>query len=249
MMGEHPTPPTSPPTSTPVGVPIEKLIETGATATLPLGFLLGHTEDEHAGTGCTVVICEQGAVGASSVRGAAPATRETDLLKAHNTVERVDAVVLSGGSAFGLDSAGGVMRWLAEHEMGFDVGGIIVPIVCGACIFDLTVGAQDVYPDASFGYAACENARENAGRSLKTGNVGAGMGASVGKLLGEPFAMKGGFGAASVTCGEIIVTALVAVNALGNVFDRANTQTLAGVRDPQKKSTMLDPYQAFSIMT
>jgi L-aminopeptidase/D-esterase-like protein len=246
-------------------------IQTGAEAVLPEGFLLGHAQDEAAGTGCTVVICEQGAVAGVAVRGAAPATRETDLLDPRNTVERINAVVLSGGSAFGLDAAGGAMRWLAERKAGLAVGEAVVPIVCGACIFDLSVGDGSVRPDASFGYAACKSARDTVGevtrstgdetvhRSISAaddtkpaetavGNVGACTGASIGKLLGGGFAMKGGLGIASIRFGELTVTALVVVNALGNVFDRATGQTLAGTRDPRMKSSILDPFEALSLM-
>ncbi|MDR3037124.1 MAG: P1 family peptidase [Coriobacteriales bacterium] len=219
-------------------------ILTGSAATLPAGFLLGHAQDVAGATGCTVVLCTQGAIGGVSVRGGAPATRETDLLDPRNTVERVNAVVLSGGSAFGLDASGGVMRWLAEQGAGFTVGGVVVPIVCGACIFDLTVGSGDVRPDATMGYTACEAA----GTTVACGNMGVGTGASVGKLLGEQLSMKSGFGAASIRIGELIVTALVAVNALGNVSDRTEGLKLAGTRNPTNPSTLLDPHEAFLLM-
>jgi L-aminopeptidase/D-esterase-like protein len=242
------------------------LIRTGFDAVLPAGFLLGHAQDEPAGTGCTAIICTAGAVGGVSVRGAAPATRETDLLDPRNSVERVNAVVLSGGSAFGLDAAGGAMRWLAERKVGFNAGTALVPIVCSACIFDLDVGDGSVYPNAALGYAACEAADtaartevDKAARKASTadaapasgavavGNVGVGTGASVGKLLGGAYAMKGGFGTASAQLGELVVTAVVAVNALGTVYDRSAGQALAGTRDPRKPHTILNPYQAFSL--
>jgi L-aminopeptidase/D-esterase-like protein len=226
------------------GALIDVVVEMGSKAILPAGFLVGHAQDEAAGTGCTAIICEQGAIGGVSVRGAAPATRETDLLDPRNTVERVNGVVLSGGSAFGLDAAGGTMRWLSERGAGLCVADAVVPIVCGACIFDLNVGNGAVCPDAAFGYAACEAA----GTTLATGNVGAGTGASVGKLLGERFAMKGGFGAASIRLGELTITALVVVNALGTVYDRSANTVLAGTRDPQNAATTLDPPQAVLMM-
>jgi L-aminopeptidase/D-esterase-like protein len=216
-------------------------IKTGSEAIVPEGFLLGHAQDVQAATGCTVIICEQGAIGGVCVRGAAPATRETDLLDPRNTVERANAVVLSGGSAFGLDAAGGVMRWLHERGAGLAVGAAVVPIVCGAGIFDLNLGDREAWPDAAVGYAACEAASTH----VQTGNVGAGTGASVGKLLGETLAMKGGFGCASLTVGELVLTAGVVVNALGNVYDRSRGQMLAGVRNPQDQGTILDPVQAF----
>jgi L-aminopeptidase/D-esterase-like protein len=226
------------------GVPTCISIQTGSKTVLPEGFLLGHTQNALAATGCTAIICKEGAVAGVAVRGAAPATRETDLLDPRNTVERINAVFLSGGSAFGLDIAAGIMRWLAERDVGFRVGAATVPIVCGACIFDLGVGDNNGTPGLEDGYAACENA----GTAVTTGNVGAGTGASVGKLLGDNYAMKGGFGAASVRLGELIVTAFVTVNALGNVFDRGAGQTLAGTRDPQAQGSILDPYQAFSLI-
>jgi L-aminopeptidase/D-esterase-like protein len=226
------------------GVPACIPIQTGSETILPEGFLLGHAQNTLAATGCTAIICKEGAVAGVSVRGAAPATRETDLLDPRNTVERINAVFLSGGSAFGLDAAAGIMRWLAEQDLGFRVGAATVPIVCGACIFDLGIGASSAHPDAEDGYAACENATT----AVTTGNVGAGTGASVGKLLGESFAMKSGFGAASARFGELIVTAVVTVNALGHVFDRSTGQMLAGTRDPQAQSSILDPYQAFSLI-
>jgi L-aminopeptidase/D-esterase-like protein len=225
-------------------VPTDMAIETGSRAILPAGFLVGHAQEPVAGTGCTAIICEQGAIGSVSVRGAAPATRETDLLDPRNTVERVNGVVLSGGSAFGLDTAGGVMRWLSERKAGFCVADTVVPIVCGACLFDLNVGDGDIRPDAAFGYAACEAADT----TLATGNVGAGTGASVGKLLGDQFSMKGGFGAASICLGDLIVTALVVVNALGTVYDRGTNTALAGTRDPQKAAAILNPSQAVLMM-
>jgi L-aminopeptidase/D-esterase-like protein len=219
-------------------------IQTGSETVVPEGFLLGHTQDTRAATGCTVIICKEGAIAGVAVRGAAPATRETDLLDPRNTVEKINAVLLSGGSAFGLDAAAGIMRWLVERDAGFRVGTATVPIVCGACIFDLGVGDSDVTPSLEDGYAACENATA----TVTTGNVGVGTGASVGKLLGESFAMKGGFGAASARLGELVVTAFVAVNALGNVFDRDTGQALAGTRNPQAQTTILSPSQAFSLI-
>jgi L-aminopeptidase/D-esterase-like protein len=219
-------------------------IAVGKDATLPEGFALGHAQYDSTATGCTVILCERGATGGVTVGGAAPATRETDLLNPKNSVERVNAVVLSGGSAFGLDASGGVMRYLAERKAGFAVGEAVVPIVCGASLFDLGVGDGSAHPDDALGYAACKAA----GSSVVTGSVGAGTGASVGKLLGDRFAMRSGFGAASLRLGELVVTALVAVNALGNVFDRSTGTVLAGTRNPQDPSAILDPYQCLLMM-
>ncbi|MDR0349942.1 MAG: P1 family peptidase [Coriobacteriales bacterium] len=218
-------------------------IRTGAAATLVEGFRLGHATDERAGTGCTVITCEQGALGALSVRGAAPATRESDLLDPRGSVERVNAVMLSGGSAFGLDAAGGAMRWLSERGWGLDVGGAVVPIVCGASLFDLLVGDKAIRPDDSFGYRACEEASS----IVTVGNVGAATGASVGKLLGGDFDMKSGFGAASLCLDGLCVSALVALNALGTVFERASGRLIAGVRDPRAPDTILDAPEALRL--
>ena len=174
-----------------------------------------------------MVLALDGAVGGVDVRGAAPGTRETDLLSPLNAVATVHAVLLSGGSAFGLDAAGGVMRWLEERGVGLRVGPAIVPIVPAAILFDLMVGDASIRPDAAAGYAACEAASDGA---VAEGNVGAGAGASVGKLFGFDRAMRGGIGTASVRVGGITVGALVAVNAVGDVIDPASGHVVAGAR-------------------
>jgi L-aminopeptidase/D-esterase-like protein len=199
-------------------------LATGSAAQLPSGFTVGQAQDIQAGTGCTVILAPEGAVGGVAVRGGAPATRETDLLDPLNLVQQLHAVILSGGSAFGLDAAGGVMRYLEEKGIGIPFSDSCVPIVCGASLFDLSVGDATVRPDAAMGYAACAAAAP----ALAVGNVGAGCGASVGKLLGADHAMKSGLGAASIQIDELIVCALVAVNALGTVVDRATGTALAG---------------------
>jgi L-aminopeptidase/D-esterase-like protein len=178
-------------------------------------------------TGCTVVLVEDGAVAGIDVRGAAPATRETDLLDPVNTVQMVHAIVLSGGSAFGLDTATGVMRYLEEKGIGFPVGNARVPIVPGASIFDLTVGDWRIRPDAACGYEAARAA--SSARPVE-GSVGAGAGATVGKLLGMTRAMKGGLGTAEIRAGELVVAALIVVNAVGDVVDPATGQVVAGAR-------------------
>ena len=180
-------------------------------------------------TGCTVVIFENGAVAGVDVRGAAPGTRETDLLNPLNTVQKVNAIMLAGGSAFGLNAAGGVMRYLEENKMGYHVGPAIVPIVPAAILFDLGVGDQKIRPDEAAGYAACMAATKSA---PSEGNVGAGAGATVGKMFGMATAMKSGIGSASVTIADsgVVVAALVAVNALGDVRDRETGRILAGAR-------------------
>ena len=191
------------------------------------GLKVGHFTSTRRPTGCTVVLCEQGATAGVDVRGAAPGTRETDLLAPENTVNVVHAVLLSGGSAFGLAAADGVMRWLAERGHGLKVGAACVPIVPAAVLFDLQLGDATIFPDAAAGYAACEGASCQAPME---GSVGAGTGASVGKLLGAARAMKGGIGTASVCVNGITVGALVAVNAVGDIIDPATGRLIAGAR-------------------
>jgi L-aminopeptidase/D-esterase-like protein len=191
------------------------------------GILVGHAQNEGAGTGCTVILAEGGAAAGVDVRGGAPGTRETDCLDPLNVVPCVHAVYLGGGSAFGLDGASGVMKYLEEKNAGFDVGVCRVPIVPGAVIFDLTVGDHRVRPDALMGYAACMAASAD----VLQGNVGAGTGAAVGGDHTPPFAarmMKGGLGTASVTVGNLVVGAIAVVNCLGNVIDPATGEILAG---------------------
>jgi len=192
------------------------------------GLAVGHWTDREAATGCTVVLCGEGAVGGVAVRGAAPGTRETDLLDPVNAVQRVNAVLLTGGSAFGLDAAGGVMRWLEERELGCDVGLCRVPIVTGAVLFDLAVGHGDVRPGSDEGYAACAAASTG---PVVEGSVGAGAGATIGKLYGVASATKGGVGGDAVRLGGgAVVAALAVVNAFGNVRDPASGRVLAGAR-------------------
>ena len=191
------------------------------------GVRVGHFTHPGRPTGCSVVLCEAGAVAGVDVRGAAPGTRETDLLRPGNLVEHVHAVLLSGGSAFGLAAADGVMRWLEERGHGLQVGTVRVPIVPAAVLFDLWLGDASLRPDAAAGYAACEAARSEAPAQ---GNVGAGAGATVGKLFGAAYAMKGGIGSASLRVGAVTIAALVAVNALGDVIDPGSGRVLAGAR-------------------
>ena len=198
----------------------------GAITDVP-GIEVGHFTDTRRPTGCSVVITRQGAVGGVAVRGAAPGTRETDLLEPGNTVNQVHAVLLSGGSAWGLDAASGVMRWLDEQGIGLNVGPARVPIVPAAVLFDLTLGDPTIRPDAQAGYTACQNAST---QSPAQGNVGAGSGATVGKLFGMHRAMKGGIGTASVRVGGVTVGALVACNALGDVIDPDTGALIAGAR-------------------
>ena len=191
---------------------------------------VGHDTNLEAGTGCTVILCDAPAVGGVDVRGGAPATRETDLLRPLHMVEEVHAIVLTGGSAFGLDAASGVMRYLEEHDIGVDIGVARVPIVPAAAILDLGLGSASVRPDAAAGYRACEQANAE---TVPQGNVGAGTGATVGKLLGPGFMMKGGLGSASTRMDDgTLVGAIVVVNALGDVIDPQTQQVIAGTRNP-----------------
>ena len=191
------------------------------------GLRVGHFTDTRRPTGCTVILTPEGAVAGVDVRGAAPGTRETELLSPLNAVEKVHAVMLAGGSAFGLDAAGGVMRWLDERGFGVRVGPARVPIVPAAILFDLWVGDAKIRPDAASGYAACDAATTE---PVVEGNVGAGTGAAVGKLFGINRAMRGGIGSASITVGGLTVGALVAVNAIGDVVDPATGEPVAGAR-------------------
>ena len=198
------------------------------------GVRIGHDTNLEAGTGCTVVLCDRPMVGGVDVRGGAPATRETDLLNPLCLVNEVHAVLLTGGSAFGLDAASGIVRYLKERKIGYDTGIIRVPIVPAAAIFDLGLGSATVHPDATSGYRASEQA--NTG-PIAQGNVGGGTGATVGKLLGPQLAMKGGLGSASIElAGGVIVGALVVVNALGDIIDPQTQKTLAGARHPLQQN-------------
>lgn len=198
---------------------------------------VGHFTDPRRPTGCTVLIFDRGAVAGVDVRGSAPGTRETDLLNPINTVQRINAVLLTGGSAFGLDAASGVMRYLEEHGLGLNTGSTVVPIVPTAVLFDLSVGDAKIRPNADAGYAACRNASAS---SVEEGNVGAGAGATVGKLFGMRSAMKSGIGTASITVGGtgLIVGAIIAVNAMGDVVDYKTGKILAGARAPDGKSLL-----------
>lgn len=195
------------------------------------GIKVGHAQDDAAGTGCTVVICEKGAFAGVDVRGGAPASRETELLKPENLVEQIHAVVIAGGSAFGLDAASGVMEFLEKNNVGYDVQVTKVPIVCASSLFDLTVGSHQIRPDRKMGYKACENAGNE---YCPEGNAGAGTGASVGKLMGIDRAMKGGIGVYGIQSGELQVASIVAVNCLGDVFDPDTGKRVAGLLNEEK---------------
>jgi L-aminopeptidase/D-esterase-like protein len=193
------------------------------------GIRVGHDTNLEAGTGCTVILCDTPAVGGVDVRGGAPATRETDLLRPLNLVEQVNAVLLAGGSAFGLDAASGVMRYLEERGIGFETGVARVPIVPAAAIFDLAFGSSSIRPDAAAGYRACERASSDA---IEQGTVGAGTGATVAKMAGPPLMIKGGLGSASMVLSDgTLVGAIVAVNAVGDIVDPETQQVVAGARN------------------
>ncbi len=189
------------------------------------GLQVGHAQNLAGPTGATVVISKEGAAVGVDVRGGAPGTRETDLLNPVNLVQQVHTVLLAGGSAFGLDAAAGVMQYLEEREIGFDVAVTRVPVVCGAVLFDLALGDHRIRPDKEMGYQACMNAETP---SSNQGNVGAGAGACVGKIHGMARAMKGGLGSYALQEKTLKVGALVAVNCLGNVIDPETGERLAG---------------------
>ena len=193
------------------------------------GLSVGHWTEPAALTGCTAIICENGAVCGVDVRGSAPGTRETDLLRGYNSVTGINAVMLCGGSAFGLDAASGAMRYLEERGLGVDVGTGVVPIVPAAVIFDLGVGDSSIRPTKDDGYAACLDAKAGV---YSTGSVGVGTGATVSKAFGPKFAMSSGIGSSCIDIGGgVKIGALVAVNALGDVYNPETGCIVAGARD------------------
>lgn len=197
--------------------------------------LIGHAQDDTALTGCTVILCDKGAVAGISQRGGAPGTRETDLLRPNRLVQKVHAILLSGGSAFGLDAAGGVMRFLEEKKIGYKTGPAIVPIVPAAILYDLGIGDPSIRPGAEMGYQACLNASKN---KPAEGNFGAGTGASVGKIFGMQGAMKSGLGTSSRDIGGgVVIGAIVAVNAFGDILDYKDRRIIAGARKNLPPST------------
>ena len=208
------------------------------------GLKVGHAQDDTALTGCTVILCEDGAVGGVDQRGGAPGTRETDALHMMHLVQKVHALVLAGGSAFGLDAATGAVRFLEERGVGFDAGVARVPIVPAAILFDLGLGQAGVRPDAAMGYQACLNATSD---PPAEGCVGAGTGATVGKALGIERAMKSGLGCSALSLGGgLIVAALAVVNAFGDVVDPATGQIVAGARRPESDPALPGPGGRFA---
>lgn len=213
------------------------------TITAVPGILVGHAHDLNALTGCSVVLCEKGAISGVDQRGGAPGTRETDAMRPMHLVSEAHAILLSGGSAFGLDAASGVMRFLEQKGVGFNTGVARVPIVGAAVLFDLAVGRADVRPDAEMGYQACLAASS---QPVAQGNVGAGAGASVGKILGQQQAVKSGIGSAAMNIGGgVVVGALIAVNAFGDVVDPSSGSIIAGARTLKKGPVQIgagDPF-------
>lgn len=197
------------------------------------GIKIGHAQNLEGATGCTAIICEDGAVAGVDVRGGGPASRETELLKPVNMVQQIHCVMLSGGSAYGLAAGDGAMQFLEERGAGFDVGVGVVPIVCGASLFDLVVGDAKCRPDKAMGYEACKVAGTN---EPGEGNVGAGTGASIGKFLGPDRMMKSGLGIYAVQLGQVQCGAVVAVNALGDVIDYDTGKRIAGILSEDKTS-------------
>ncbi len=200
-----------------------------------IGLEVGHSQSEEGITGCTAIICREGATGGVDVRGGAPGTRETDLFRAENMIDKVHAIVLSGGSAFGLESSSGVMKYLEEEGIGFDVGVAKVPIVASAVIFDLGIGDSKIRPDFKMGYKASKAASIS---ESTQGNIGCGMGATVGKIMGPNNAMKSGLGSATMQVGELLVSAIVSVNSFGDIYDYKTGKQIAGVYDYENKKLL-----------
>ena len=196
------------------------------------GYKIGQVEDEQAATGATVIICADGMAAGVDVRGGGPASRDSRTLDPLAAAEEIHALLLAGGSAYGLDAAGGVMRYLEEHEIGLEVGPVRVPLVCQSDIFDLLVGSSSVRPDANMGYAACEAAEEG---NYQDGNFGAGCGATVGKVLGGDYCTKTGIGSYAVKIGELEIGAIVAVNSLGDIRDPETGKIVAGLLTEDRK--------------
>lgn len=206
---------------------------------------IGHAENEEHATGCSVIICEKKAVCGVDVRGGGPASRETELLNPLASNDGIHGLFLSGGSAYGLDCAGGIMKYLEEHGIGLKVGKSLVPIVVGSCIFDLGCVDGNVRPDQKMGYAACVNSEKNIERN---GNVGAGMGATVGKIRGDGSAMKSGLGCYAVQVGKLQVGAIVVVNAIGDVFELDSHRQLAGLLNLKKDAMISSELEAVKLL-
>lgn len=208
------------------------------------GIKVGHSQNQEGITGCSVILCEEGATPGIDIRGGGPGTRETAIFKSEMMIDKIHAIVLTGGSAFGLDASSGVMKYLEERGKGFDVGVTKVPIVSSAVIFDLDIGDYKIRPDLQMGYMASQNASKEENRE---GNIGCGMGATVGKILGPKNAMKSGIGSATICLGELKVSALVAVNSLGDIYHYKTKKQIAGVYD-YKREKLLNTYEIMKNM-
>lgn len=206
---------------------------------------IGHAQDDEHGTGCTVIVCDKKAPCGVDVRGGGPASRETELLNPLMSNDGVNAVLLSGGSAYGLDAAGGVMKYLEEKGQGVKVGKEVVPIVVGSCIFDLGCGDGKVRPDAEMGYAACVDSEKDVERN---GNVGAGTGATVGKIHGDGYSMKSGLGCYCLQVGGLQVGAVVVVNAIGDVFEMDSQKQLAGLLNSKRDGMLSSEEEAVKLL-
>lgn len=211
-----------------LGIPMKQIAITDIE-----GIKIGQIEDAQGGTGVTVILAPEGMAASLDVRGGGPASRDSRILDPLAAAEFIHAVVLGGGSAFGLDAGGGVMKYLEEHGIGLPVGPVVVPLVCQSDIFDLMVGDPQVRPTGAMGYAACEAAEQG---NYRDGNYGAGCGATVGKMMGADYCMKTGIGSYAVQIGELKVGAIVAVNAMGDVIDPSTGQTVAGCLAEDKQS-------------
>ena len=208
-------------------------------------FRIGHAQDQENATGCSVIICEKKAPCGVDVRGGGPASRETELLNPTASNDGVHAVLLGGGSAYGLDAAGGIMKYLEERNIGLKVGKSTVPIVVGSCIFDLECVNNKVRPDAKMGYDACVDSEKNLNRN---GNVGAGTGATVGKMHGSGYCMKSGLGTFAVQVGMLQVGAVVVVNAIGDVFEMDSQKQLAGLLNKEKTGMLNSEEEAVKLL-
>lgn len=208
-------------------------------------FRIGHAQDQENATGCSVIICEKKAACGVDVRGGGPASRETELLNPTASNDGVHAVLLGGGSAYGLDAAGGIMRYLEEHKIGLKVGSSIVPIVVGSCIFDLECVNGSVRPDAKMGYDACVNSELNQDIN---GSVGAGTGATVGKMHGNGSSMKSGLGTYACQAGRLQVGAVVVVNAIGDVFEMDSRRQLAGLLNKDRTGMLNSEEEAVKLL-
>lgn len=206
---------------------------------------IGHAQDIDNATGCSVIICERKAPCGVDVRGGGPASRETELLNPTASNDGVHAILLSGGSAYGLDAASGVMKYLEEREIGLKVGSSIVPIVVGSCIFDLECVNNKIRPDASMGYEACLDSEQNIDRN---GNVGGGMGATVGKMHGNNFSMKSGLGTYALQVGDLKVGAIVIVNAIGDVYQMDSNIQLAGLLNSDRTQMLNSEIEAIKLL-